>query len=75
METRQARYKKTQQGKQKQSEAQQRYLEATESWQSLIPVELSDRVKAAMPVGVSKSQLVKQLLIDFVKKTHNTLDV
>jgi hypothetical protein len=72
METRQARYKKTRQGKQKQAEAQQRYLEATESWQSLIPVELSDRVKAAMPVGVSKSQLIKQLLIKFVEKDPDT---
>lgn len=68
METRQTRYKKTENGRKKQSEAQQRYLEATESWQSHIPVDLSNQVKAVMPIGVSKSQLIKQLLMDFVQQ-------
>lgn len=71
MESRQARYKKTPQGKQKQAEAQQRYLGATESWQSFIPKELSDRVKTVMPAGVSKSQLIKQLLIEFAEKAFD----
>jgi hypothetical protein len=68
METRQSRYKKTPKGKAKQAESQQRYLDSSESWQSFVPIELSERVKAAMPTGMSKSQLVKQLLTEFVEK-------
>jgi hypothetical protein len=72
MKTRQAKYKESEKGKQKQAEAQQRYLEATESWQSFIPEELSNRVKSLMPAGMSKSQLIKELLSDFVEKTSKT---
>lgn len=65
METRQARYKKTEKGKQKQAESQQRYLKSRVSWQTYLTPELSEQLKSLKPEGMSNAKFLESVVIPF----------